>query len=1776
MTVYPFEIDSDADLIRVDDNITEIGGEAINQLRDAVFAVEKELGIRPAGSAGSVAARLNTSLNQDGSIKTSALASVGLATLPISDSQVGTNAGIKEYKLALDHSTSDLNTLIVSNSALLNALTAFASATDSNLLTHIAGGSLLTDGSPARHVSSQIDLNAVPTDARDPLFTWGGLFNKDGVARSAANVTEALDQINTDLIGHENATDDAHVATAINLDTDNFDEIPKTIDTVQKFVDHIDDFEVITIADHRATQHANGIPKIGRVSACSQPDGYGQNVVANTPVHTFLVRSPNITPVDSISNGDDVISFHPIDNSSFLFDAQFSQVRIGDDIRVNYGSGFEASFKVESIRFTPGSEWIVRINGVNLADSSDGYASARIDRSLFDRDTSGILAVAAANATPSGSFDTILQSVIVGHPRGAVALGNGFDLGQLDEDHYKLWLELYPTGNPSDRVISLPAIDVTGNAGTTVGRYTLDSVVHETNKKLREIGYNYRFIAFADHGNFGIMLADAISCASFSITNGTISSGVVVVGSYTENVIGDIAVTGFDALGFGNTHADLASPAFGGVLTDSSIAQFPTKVIVPFKSRDYIVDGQRRDNFASTWLATADANGDGYWDGYISDRVVVGAFTVETTYTVFLDLKPAGLKPGKTLVVQPAVAFTDSSYFDVDYGRFIIKSITFPAACPGEADQTQITVINGIHAAGAGVAFSASPPQAVKLYFSEDSVSFNDDNVIDSAPSGDKYHRLHEVFVNKDGKTFSHERGRMIVQGETGTLLRTGFGLGTWHIQDISPKLRGYRDNATTFNKYLRFYILTYDVTSGEYTGYIGQRDPSSTAILKTGPITTGRKNVTTRFYDESNVDYIDLVFVDDSPTSAGVPILNIDAVARYVDIEVFDSLQLNDDLMLLATTEVNWDPVSGQEVIQRVVNRREFGSIDEEDFTESAIDFITAGDRHLHENGVLRGFDFDYVATDNREIFYKGGVALINGKVLTTNAISATIPDLYDDSGAAPPVDVDWAVCVNEEGFLEPILITASKYQFFAQDRVSASTYYVPSVTFAELVDTRKDLTPIGVVTAHIASVTIGSGDVADVRRFVADGKGRDLVYAAEGMAGTFHSADALVNWVNNYASSAPLVAKMRGEFNVTMTQDFTGLTSKLVVDGDGAVFNATADQGFLVSSNLTLRNIVFTYNPDTVAMGFTSAGDKINTRNGGCIYGSGDISDITVDGCEFSSDVTTGGGATGQRPPFIAFDINKEDVVQDVKVVNNTFTDNGGAVPGMQAAVAIVSRNDSLDTEPAIAYNVRIEDNTCNLNQGIYIMQESDDVDGGGDAVVNGPGIRAYNTIISRNSCGVIGYLTSSIDTTASIATNADRVGGIVIERNTCLMIANILNYVGGVAVGGTYAIEQDRYQSPFPAGSADVHYNRCNMIYITATDNDESEDTFTRVSIESNRLTATDPTILNFWNDGTGTGFGVGAVQNWAIYVTNGLDDVGEVIIANNTITPGLVDSTAYEFFSSVNAKVSCSITGNIIKGIGLNGFGISASNFSGFKQYIISNNQLFRDVANVTINKYILLDSNSSNAGGLVTNNYLNSPYVDIGLSDDEVISGSGTSPSSTRADTWIVERNKNQTDFINLYGSVGNVALGSQYAIPPSGVYASSIQIYPSIFTLGTDRAAQWEYKVADGDIDCQWIIDLKDILPIGVRIQEAVISADVDDVTFQSDMFLYVHREAAPIANTASAIGATRTTLSSGALDDQLTHSGDSIYLWIALTVHPSEVSNLTFNIYKTVVTYRW
>lgn len=1556
MTVYPNEIDSDADIGRVDDNIVEIGGQIINQLRDALFALEAELGIEPSGSTDSVAERLDVSLNSDGTIKAAALDGVGLVSLPITNTHVGSNAGIAESKLHLIHSTTDLYTSITAASNLLNEYVSKTQELISNLTAHIGGSSTLLNGDPGKHLLSHILINQNPVDPRDLSYTWGGLKDKNGNIRSATQAMQALDQINTDLINHENSTSEAHQAAGISVDTSQFLEIPETSTDAQKVFDYLDQAEVLNMGLHRAVEHVNCIPRHSRSQHLNQ-DGYSTTIVTETPVTTYLVHSGD-GPNDSISSGDDVISFTPV--LPYLLDSQFTRVRVGDIIRVNYSNGLTASFPIVSLKYAPGSLWYVRINGNNLCE---GYGTATISRPLFDENVFGVLAPAYANPAPTSSYNNILPSLILGHPQAASALGIGFDPNQLDENHYKLYLEFYPTGDPGSKKISLPSIDVTGNAGVTPGLYTLDSVVRSINKGFRTIGYNYRFIAFSAEGQVGIMLTDVIDNASFAIIAGTNSTGTLITSTYTKNVVGgnDITTDDFDALGFGPSRSNIASAAYDMTQFGSALgAQQPTKIISPLAKRHYIVNGRRKDTFGPMYLA----NADGYWDATITDRIPVGLSSVEVEYTVSADLSPSGLKAGKTITVQPAIAFNNASYSDVDYGRFLIKDVVFSTPCGENDGYTIITVINGIHAAGTGYASSAAAGLPVKLYFSYDSVGFDIENLIDLSPTVDSYNRYHEVFINDAGKTFSYERARMPRQALSGSLLDTN----KWELLNVSPKLRGYRGlDPLVFNKYLRVKVLTYDASSGEFTIQMGKLD-GATGVLLPGLTVTGRKNIPVRVYDETNVDFIELIFRDNE--SPGTTI----TAGRVVDIEIFPSLNYDQELMLLASCEVCWPAISGKEVIRNLRDLRQFGSVGEINFTQSATEFLTVADRELHQNGVIRGYESD--SPDGLVAAFDGGSCLVNGKIVVSNNQSVVIPNVrkFGDSLGAT---YTWAVCINESGILEPVLITTIKEEFFATiDGVNS--YYLPSYTFSELVNVRRELCPIYLAEATID--TVSSMTLSDIRKHVYV-ESQNIPYSwSNGFdSGSFNSISSLKNWVNILGNSNNKVI-VKGYFYGTY--DLTGFQFPIEFIGDGATFESNSATIITIGSNVLLNNIKFIYNPSSSY----TASDNVNTGNG-CIFGSGNISNIQITGCSFECSLLT-----SQRHPFINFELATNQILSNLIIKNNYFND--GAATKNQSAIAIINKNTGGNSNPALLTNCFVDGNICNKIQNLCITSVV--VSTVGLDTFARPGLAALNSNISNNIFGAIGYnISSAINTNNFYSSYVN--SNLVITNNSANFIGALTSV--GKSVIGNFIIH------PYGSGRVVVSNNNCNWIGCISTDSSANNETSSLI-ISNNNVCGYDYTHLT-------SNYGTGLVNhNTAITVISpvggGLGEVSQVVISDNNINSGYIDSTSYNYQYGILTTQGAIISRNIIRGVGISGSGriivISPSTSGSGYYFNISGNHLIR--GSETIDDYIALPSSSSNNTGIISENIFDSTTVD-GAANTALITGAAISG-------WGVFLNRNYT------------------------------------------------------------------------------------------------------------------------------------------------------------------
>jgi hypothetical protein len=1247
MSNYPNSLDDDVSLPIVNDNITEIGGDAINALRDAVFNIEQTLGLNLAGTTPSLANRLGIFINPDGTPNSSILTSLGLVTLPITNPQISNNAGIVESKLILDYRTQDLFNYIRDLSRDVNIALGWIAVTGVKLEPHLMGAIY-------RHDLAQIDVAEVSTQF---------LNNKFRQLRDNTSAYSLANDMNNELLAHQWAdgspfgiiknvtTNDgstypsnfAHTAGGIFLDTTRFQIIPQTANSAQLAWDFIDQASVLTLGTRIQNLYASGISRNSRSSSLPI-DGYGQALIPLTPAITYLRDNGNASiPFDDIAMGDDIIQLMPTSNPNFTFDEQFANVRVGDIIRVNYGAdgyNVEIAYVIAETKYIPGSPstFFVRIVGKNIAYSN--VAFARIDSNLFNNNKYGVLAIAGVNATNLSSGT--MPSLIVGSPRGAQCLGVGFSPDEFNETHYNLYLSLYPDGNPLDGYTFLPAIDVTGNQGITPGSYTLDSIVAATNLAFRQPGFNYRFIAFSYQGEFGIMLADSYNNASFSIVSGVVAPGGTYNQAATQlnfpnNAIDLFPIVGMqapDPLGLGPFGAGLASPPLLGSYGSAVASQTPTIVFPPLRRNNFYVDGAEQE-ILNAYLGDGqvqDIYGDGYWVSSISS-VNPGSGHVAVTYSIPLDLSPSGLKAGKTIVVQ---ALGGNNFGLVDYGRFIIQSVTF-SCCPPV--QTEIMVYDAAHAYGSeSITLPTLAPvgSPVAVYFSADSVSFNQETATDFNAVAAAFKRHFEVYVDNDGNTFTHERGRFNPNGTNGSTITVNgvilYGNSVFNTMDIiaiSPKLRGYQFGS--INK-INLNIISLNST-GFYTGYLSSFD--GTNYNSQGPTITGKVGEITRFYDNSNIDYIDLTF---SLTTSSF-------IGQYLDIQLFPTLSLDEEVMLLGSCEVN---MSGSTVSQ-FVDLRQFGNISEEELSTSALDFIALPDKLLHLNGIVRGFDF--LVNNNTQfpptgyatgaaMSFNGGLALVDGKFNFVNPQMFLIPALQE-MYSATIYPINYALCVDANDDLVTIVLTdydsilgtpnLSSRIVTVKNLVSGNTYQVDSSTFSTILNSRKDLAPLYIISATVTGTGITATttitNVRDVRRYVNDSDANiPAVLTNDSSQGNFKNIASALNWLK-FNSAFQNTLQIKGSYTVT---NDPGLNFPLTIDAGAATSSLTFSVATaMIITDVTINNTSVIFSPaitatnstfNDLSITFSSALTATNVTFNNCtvtITGASALSNVTFNNC-------------------------------------------------------------------------------------------------------------------------------------------------------------------------------------------------------------------------------------------------------------------------------------------------------------------------------------------------------------------------------------------------------------------------------------------------------------------------------------------------------------------------------------------------------------------------------
>lgn len=1174
MSNYPTGYDDDSTLPAVNDNLTEIGGDAINALRDTVMQIELALGLNIAGTQPNLAARLGVFINPDGSPNASVLTSLGLVTLPITNSQIAEAAGIPESKLKLDFRTQDLFNYIRDLSNDVNTSLGWISVSGIKLEPHLIGAIY-------RHTLDQVDVSN-----NSAQF----LKNNLRLLRDNTQSYTLVNDINNELLAHQWAdgspfgvlneittnngslysTYFAHTASGIFLNPSRFATIPQTKDNLQLFAEYIDTSSIFLLGTRIQNLYSAGISSVSRSSSLTF-DGYGQFIVPPTPAIAFLKGIGNSgTPVDNINNGDDIVQFVPsaANQASFYFDSQFALVKPGDIIRVLYGDGYniEVPYRIREKKYNASSHtYIVRIAGKNQFYSPN--AVARVDRPLFNNNKYGELAHSPVNVPGAPA-----TSLVINNPRAAQALGLNFNANEFDEKHYNLYLALYPTGFAQDGYTILPAIDVTGNQGKTPGQYTLESIVQATNNAFRAPGYNYRFTAFAYQGNFGICLADSYNNAGFSVLSVVLNPAGVIdplstALNFPNNVVDllpTVGTVGLDPLGFGPSGAGIASPPFQFVFGSSVQAINAAKLFVPLRRNNYYVNGAELERLAIPNLLTEfstqaeDGYGDGYWVATVQN-VAYPPGRTQTTYRIFQDLSSTNLKAGKTIVIQSLGVGQL-----LDFGRFVIESVTFNCA-PNV--YTDITVYDAVHGRGfqPPTGTTIQPFNQVAVYFSDDSTSFNNETATDfqsPSPSG-QCKRHFEVYVDDIGSTFTQERGRFTVAGTNvtvneGITLYGYFQLNKMDIVTISPKLRGYQFGSV--NK-ITLNVFSFTSATGIIDGYLASFD--GTSLTHTGPRTQGKIGEVIRFYDETSHDYIDIKF-DPSTTQSLSDFTN-----QQLDFQLFPSLQLDDELLFIGTCQVN----DSTQTVSKIVDQRNFGNIGTKDLNTAVYDFMSAPERYFHSNGVVRGFDIanTYSGGIKGELNLAGGLALVRGKILEINNETIVIPPVQERY-ANSNYNIKWALCLNDvsEYVLVPLLDVdvvfgtppISSRTFTAIDFVSSQIYSIPAVTFTDLVNRRPDLTPLYIVTSVVTGtpttpiVTITTQDVRKYS-FKRDW-GYTPTWCVDAGNGDFRTFESLNDWFV-YNSAYNNTVHVKGTFTtapatLTFTNPNTAAFIPAVFYGDGA----------------------------------------------------------------------------------------------------------------------------------------------------------------------------------------------------------------------------------------------------------------------------------------------------------------------------------------------------------------------------------------------------------------------------------------------------------------------------------------------------------------------------------------------------------------------------------------------------------------------------------------------
>jgi len=448
---YPNALDDTDNLPTVRDNLTSIGGDLLNRLRDSILAIERTLGINIQGTFADLASRLSVIINSDGSINKQAFQAIGGVFGPIRNDDIDPNARIAESKLYLNYPTALLQDEIKNLDARNAGLIDLILSANASLQEHV---SRATGAHRSTAIATDIQTTAVQSSVAS-------------IKIDQSNVQLVLQQlyaghinfypgINSDKL---NLTNSPHQANQIFYDNRNT-ELPTN--SVQGAIDNIFTKGDAFVTDHQRQLHSNGIQRrVERVDTDNSSGiGRGRILISeftgriqypNSSSDTSMFIDVPIQQGASISgiplitlNADGTTESIPIDVNDNLqitdsLGNQYALVSITDlkinpvtdpntNITTNYLVGINVFYDPDVFSALFNANGITSSNPVLVMI---GSVYQKIDVAGNANSLNCVARVLKPNSVSEPSLSSSVSQIQVAHPNAATIISKGFNASAL-------------------------------------------------------------------------------------------------------------------------------------------------------------------------------------------------------------------------------------------------------------------------------------------------------------------------------------------------------------------------------------------------------------------------------------------------------------------------------------------------------------------------------------------------------------------------------------------------------------------------------------------------------------------------------------------------------------------------------------------------------------------------------------------------------------------------------------------------------------------------------------------------------------------------------------------------------------------------------------------------------------------------------------------------------------------------------------------------------------------------------------------------------------------------------------------------------------------------------------------------------------------------------------------------------------------------------------------------------------------------------------------------